>query len=270
MTPAIFSRTYALTTARDTFAAVRADGFPAVQFNLSNLGLQPVPETLPDLAQARAAAASAGITLSALSGTWNMAHPDPAHRAALRPRFLNVLQGAKALGIPIVTLCTGTRSTADMWTAHPQNTSPQAWTDLSAELHWALDAAAALGLCLAIEPEPANVISDAPTARRILTQMQAPHLGIILDAANLIGDATDQQTILSQAIDLLGGNLMLAHAKDHDARGHVVPPGCGIINLPAFARSLHAAGYKGPLIGHGFTATDAPRAARVLKALCQP
>ena len=271
MTPAIFSRTYPLTTAEATFAAVKADGFGAVQFNLSNLGLPPVPETAPSgLQDVRDQAAAAGIVISALSGTWNMAHPDSAYRIQMRGRFELVLQAAQTLGAPIVTLCTGSRDAGNMWAAHAQNTSAAAWADMAAELSHALDRAAHYGLHLGIEPEPANVICDAPAARRILDQMQAPHLGIVLDAANLIApeQAVHQPAILDQAFDLLGADVLLAHAKDHDATGRVVAPGDGIIDLPAFAASLRLAGYHGALIGHGFDVAQAPQAARVLQDLC--
>jgi sugar phosphate isomerase/epimerase len=260
-----------MATAEATFAAVKADGFGAVQFNLSNLGLQPLPETAPTgLETVRNQAAAAGVVISALSGTWNMAHPDAAYRAQMRERFELVLQAAQTLGAPIVTLCTGSRDAGNMWAHHPQNSSPAAWADMADELSHALDRAAHYGLRLGIEPEPANVICDAPAARRILDQLQAPHLGIVLDAANLIApeQVVHQQAILEQALDLLGADLLLAHAKDHDAAGRVVAPGDGIINLPAFVAGLRNAGYTGPLIGHGFDPAQAPRAARVLQELC--
>lgn len=271
MIAAIFSRTYPVTSAEATFAAVRADGFGAVQFNLSNLGLPPLPETVPEgLGTVADEAFRAGVAISALSGTWNMAHPDPAYRSAQRPRFLNVLHAAKALGTPIVTLCTGSRDASNMWAAHPDNSTPEAWADLRAELVWALDQASALGLALGIEPEPANVIGDARAARRILDEMQAPHLGIVLDAANLIPAeaASRQASILDHALGLLGGDLLLAHAKDHDASGKVVAPGDGVIDLPGFVAGLRDAGFDGPLIGHGFEAADAARAGVVLRGLC--
>ncbi len=269
MIPAVFSRTYPVPTAAQTFAAVRADGFAAVQFNLSNLGLASLPDALPDDLE-NALTQTKGVVMSALSGTWNMAHPDPAHRAAHRPRFLNVLLAARRLGIPVVTLCTGSRNAGNMWAAHPDNATPEAWADLCTELTWALDQAAQHGLALGIEPEPANVIADAKTARRILDQMCAPHLGIVLDAANLIPaqDAARQKAILDHALHLLGQNLLLAHAKDHDATGKVVPPGAGVIDLPGFVAGLKAAGFDGALIGHGFDAADAPAAAKALRDLC--
>lgn len=271
MVPAIFSRTYATTTAAQTFAAVRSDGFGAVQFNLSNLGLPTLPDALPEeLETVRAEADARGVTLCALSGTWNMAHPDPAHRRAMRPRFLNVLRAALRLGVPIVTLCTGSRDAGNMWAAHADNASPEAWADLRAELAWALERAADAGLRLAIEPEPANVICDARAARRLLDEMQAPHLGIVLDAANLIPahQAARQPAVMAEALGLLGDALLLAHAKDHDASGRVVAPGDGVVDLPGFAAGLGAAGFDGPLIGHGFAPADALRAAGVLRALC--
>ena len=272
MIPAIFSRTYPLTTAEATFAAVKADGFGAVQFNLSNLGLQPLPETAAEgLEAVRDQAAKAGVVISALSGTWNMAHPDPAYRATMRGRFEWVLQAAQILGAPIVTLCTGSRDVGNMWAHHAQNTSAAAWVDMAEELSHALDRAAHYGLRLGIEPEPANVICDAAAARRILDQLQAPHLGIVLDAANLIApeQAVNQQAILDHALDLLGADLLLAHAKDHDATGRVTAPGDGIINLPAFVTGLRQVGYDGPLIGHGFDMAQAPRAATLLQDLCR-
>ena len=67
----------------------------------------------------------------------------------------------------------------------------------------------------------------------------------------------------------LGADVLLAHAKDHDATGRVVAPGDGIIDLPTFVAGLRQAGYTGPLIGHGFDPALAPQAARVLQDLCQ-
>ena len=57
------------------------------------------------------------------------------------------------------------------------------------------------GLMLAVEPEPGNVVRDAAVARRLLDEVGADHLRIILDAANLIGSpGLDRQAdIVAQA-----------------------------------------------------------------------
>jgi sugar phosphate isomerase/epimerase len=182
-----------------------------------------------------------------------------------------MLIAARDMGVSLVTLCTGSRDPADMWRAHPDNASPQAWKDLRAELDAALDAAEAAGLCLAIEPEPGNVVADAPLARRLLDEVGTKRLGIILDAANLLPPEAQarQVDIVAEAADLLGGDLRLVHAKDIDAQGKVVPAGRGAIDLPAFVHRVQAAGYGGPLVGHGFDEADAPEVAAYLLSMIE-
>ena len=52
-----------------------------------------------------------------------------------------------------------------------------------------------------------------------------------------------------------------------DAQGRVVPAGAGAVDLPGFVARIHAAGYVGPLVGHGFAAADAPAVAAYLTGL---
>jgi sugar phosphate isomerase/epimerase len=272
MYPAVFSRTYPMTRVEDVLGAIRADGFMGAQMNLSSFGMASLPDHLDEaaLASGRAEAERLGLILAALSGTYNMAHPDQARRHERRPGFLNVLRAAQAIGTPIVTLCTGSRDVADMWKAHPENSSSAAWQDFRSELDWALAEAVAHDLMLAVEPEPGNVVSDASVARRLLDDVASPNLKIILDAANLIGveGLARQAEIVSNAVDLLGPHVVLAHAKDIDATGKVVAPGRGGVDLAAFVSALAAAGFDGPLIAHGFETADTALAGRAMAALC--
>src|SRR5262245_11211803 len=100
MYPAIFARTYPFTAAASVFEAIAKDGYESVQFNLSCIGLEPVPQHIPDGAAETVAAEAAArnLKISALSGTYNMAHPDEAVRLASRPRFANVVTAAKRMG----------------------------------------------------------------------------------------------------------------------------------------------------------------------------
>jgi len=136
MTPGVFARTYAAKYPGDLFARIRADGFSAVQFNLSCAGLAALPETFPPgIGKSIArAAGEAGLALCALSGTYNMAHPDMAQRKRDRSGFENVMRVARDMDVSLVSLCTGSRDVANMWRAHPDNGSGEAWSALRGEL----------------------------------------------------------------------------------------------------------------------------------------
>jgi sugar phosphate isomerase/epimerase len=271
MYPAIFGRTYPLTDAGAVMAAAAQDGFEGLQFNLLSAGLQSLPDHLPErLAQGIGKQAQAAqIQLAALSGTYNMVHPDARARASYRIGFQNVIEAARQMGAPVVTLCTGSRDPQNMWKHHPDNTTTAAWTDLRAELDFALPIAESAGIKLAIEPEPGNVICDAEAARRLLNEVASPLLGIVLDAANLLSPQTlaVQDQVVAKAAQLLGNSILLAHAKDIDANGKVTATGEGAVDLLNFVAALLSIGYDGALVGHGFPAQKAPAAAVFLKTL---
>jgi sugar phosphate isomerase/epimerase len=271
MYTAIFSRSYSMKDPAEVFRAVAEDGYRGVQANLSSAGLASLPDSLPDGLAAHFAdeARSRGIRIAALSGTYNMVHPNPRVREAFRLGFRNVVKAAAEMGAAVVSLCTGSRNEQDMWKFHPENHSAAAWTDLRRELDFALGLAGEFEIRLAIEPEPANVIHDAKAARRLLDEAASPYLGVILDAANLLSPETlgKQHEVVGEATALLGPSLLLAHAKDIDVEGRVVAPGEGAVDLLAFTRALRAVGYDGALIAHGFSQEKNAAAARLLDRL---
>ena len=271
MYSAIFSRTYPMTNIAEVLDVVAAEGWAGIQANLSSAGLASLPQILPPgiAAEFGSQAKARDLQIAALSGTYNMAHPDAAVRLASRVGFAHVVRAAREMGAPIVTLCTGSRNTQDMWKSHPDNATEQAWSDLRAELDFALELAEAADISLAIEPEPGNVVCDARAAVRLVNEVASDRLGIILDAANLLTPETlsTQQDLMNQATGLLGGSIVLAHAKDLDVAGHVVAPGEGAVDLVAFARALRAVGYDGALVAHGFEANKTAVAAKVVRRI---
>src|SRR5689334_3141710 len=129
----IFAKTFPRPTLAATLQAVREHDLNSVQFNLACAGLPTLPDalTVEQIQQMRQALDAHGITVAAISGTFNMAHPDAAERARNLVR-LNVLAGAcQGLGTRIITLCTGTRDRQDMWRRHPDNDTPEAWVAMT-------------------------------------------------------------------------------------------------------------------------------------------
>ena len=145
-----------------------------------------------------------------------------------------------------------------MWRAHPENRSPQAWEDLVETLTQVLSVAEAAGVTLAVEPEPANVVADALSARRLLDSLGSARLKIILDPANLANvDAPNgDRKGLAEAIDLLAVDTILVHAKDRRADGSVCPAGQGIVEFVPFWAAYNA---PGTMDHSWFTASRRPR-----------
>ena len=267
----VFAKTYERPSVDQVFESAARDGFSCVQFNLACSGLntlpdQPVPEEIT--LEIQRAARGHGIELAAVSGTFNMAHPVAAVRHDGVKRLKNVIAWAAATGVPAVTLCTGSRDPDDMWCAHPENRSPQAWEDLVETLTQVLSSADASGVILAVEPEPANVVADAMSARRLLDSLGSARLKIILDPANLVNmrAPNGDRKGLAEAIDLLAVDTILVHAKDRRADGSVCPAGQGIVEFVPFLGRLQRVGYAGPLVVHGIEEAEVPAAVSYLRS----
>jgi sugar phosphate isomerase/epimerase len=265
MRPGIFARTFARPSLEAALDAVVAAGLRDVQFNLALLGGESLPATI-GAAPARSAIAARGLTMAAVSGTYNMAHPAPAARERGRARLAGLIAAARDLGTTTVTVCTGTRDASDMWRAHPDNTTPAAWADMLASMAAAAEAAERHGVTLGVEPEHGNVVRDAPAARRLLDELRTPHVRIVVDAANLIVPGEPQAPVLEEAFALLGDDLVLAHAKDIRADGTVVAAGAGTLDYERYIELLETAGYRGPLILHGLAEDEVPAAVAFLSA----
>jgi sugar phosphate isomerase/epimerase len=270
----VFAKTYERPSVDEAFASAAGDGFSCVQFNLASSGLDtlpraPVPENIS--VQIDRAARRHHIEIVAVSGTFNMAHPQSSVRQEGVDRLKNVIAWAAAAGVPIVTLCTGSRHRTDMWRAHPDNDSAQAWADLVECLTQALGAAEAAGVILGIEPEPANVVSDVARARRLLDAFRSPCLKIILDPANLatLDAPNGDREGLALAANLLVTDTVLVHAKDRRRDGSVCPAGEGVVEFLPFLQRLQGAGYRGPLVVHGIPEGEVPAAVHHLRAILE-
>jgi sugar phosphate isomerase/epimerase len=264
----IFAKTFAGHDPAVVLRAVRDAGYGCTQFNLASADLDAMPAEVPDavIAAIAGAARETGVSIEALSGTYNMIHPDPAVRALGLERLGVVIAAAARLGVGMVTLCTGTRDPHDQWRAHPDNTAPDAWRDLRAEMGRAAELAERHGVDLGIEPEQANVVMSAADALRLFRDVGSPRLRVVLDPANLFEHESTGAAarIVADAVDLLAGHVGMAHAKDRDAQGRFCTAGTGIVDFPAFLGRLRDTGFDGPVIAHGLTAAEAPGVAALL------
>ena len=168
--------------------------------------------------------AVAGVSLAALSGTYNMIHPEhggarrwasPARRASSRRPH--------ALGIPLVTLCTGTRDPDDQWRYHPDNADAGGLARHGCRNgEGARRSPSSTASTSASSPSTANVVTSASDATRLIAEMGSPRLKIVLDPANLFehadrrGGARPSSPPRSRRPP---DTIAMAHAKDRDADG---------------------------------------------------
>jgi sugar phosphate isomerase/epimerase len=244
--------------------AVASYGIHHMQFNLGRAGL---PELLEQTDtrlwdRIRTAFDARHMTIAALGGQYNMIHPDLQERRKGLQRLRVLASACDRLGTSVITLCTGTRDPTSMWRRHPDNDTPEAWTDLIAAMRQAVQIAEEFGVTLAFEPEVSNVVDSAQKARRLLDEIGSPHLGVTMDGANIFhaGELPRMREMLDEAFALLGPDVAIAHAKDLDRDGEAghLPAGKGLLDYERYLSLLSKLDFDVPVILHGLTESELP------------
>lgn len=267
----IFSRTYENMPLEAVFREMDRQGIHHTQFNLSSAGMATLPESIDEekLLMVRKLAREYGITLDALSGTFNMIDPDVDARTRGCRQFATQCRIARLLEIPIVTLCTGSRHPTNKWAWHEDNLTEAAWSDLMRSTEEILRYAEDNHIILAVETEASNIICTPEKARRYLDDVGSPNLKIIMDGANLFRpeQVPRMGSILEEAFDALGKDIVLAHAKDFSLGRDIafVAAGEGELDFPLYIRLLKQCGYDGPLVLHGLAQSQIEKSAAFLK-----
>lgn len=260
----ILMGTFARPTLEARFDAVKACGLDCVQLSMGCAGLPAMPDEIPPelVARIRREADTRGIEIASLEGTFNMSHPDAEHRRTGLRRLRVLAEVCQPLGTSKVHLCTGTRDRHSMWRRHADNDSPEAWSDMVACVREAAEIANQAGVILAFEPEVNNVVDSAQKARRLLDEIGSPHLKVTMDAANIfhVGELTRMSEVLDRAFELIGKDIVLAHAKDlsHDGDAGHEAAGHGKLDYDRYLSLLHAYGFRGPLLLHGLSEAQVP------------
>jgi sugar phosphate isomerase/epimerase len=277
MTPqsiGIFAKTFTRLSIESNLDAVARYGLSVIQYNMACAGLPNMPDEISSERATRigVAAAARGIQVAAVSGTFNMIHPDVEQRRR-GLRGLQAVAGAcAAIGTRCITLCTGTRDAEDMWRGHPDNSSPQAWTDLLASMEAAVAIAEEFDIVLGIEPEVANVIDSPAMAQFLLREMRSPRLKIVLDPANLFrpGEVVHQHRLLAAAFDVLAPHTIMAHAKDVvESNGQIrhVAAGRGQLDYSFYFSLLREV--RVPLVVHGLSEQEVAWSLAFLRATAE-
>ncbi len=272
----IFTKIFPRPSLELVFDAVQAAGVQCVQFNMESVGQPAMPDEIPPqlAGRIRDGAAVRGLTISSVQGTFNMGHPDAAHRRDGVKRLRAMVDACETLGTSVVAICIGTRDPDNMWGHHAENGSAEAWHDMSLCVSEAVRMAEGANVVLALEPEVSNIVDSPQKARRLLDEIGSPNLKITMDAANLFhaGDLPRMAEVMDNAFALLGRDLILAHAKDlsHDGDAGHEPAGKGLLDYDRYIALLRRYEFSGPLLLHGLPEAQVDECVSFLRGKLSP
>ena len=254
----IFAKTFVHSSLEAILDAVHENHISTVQFNMSCAGLSSMPDFIDPVITKKIYYETKirSIEIAAVSGTFNMIHPDKKERQSGIQKLEVLAAACKPMETSVITLCTGTRDRDNMWKKHPDNDDDSAWKDLLETMEQAIKIAEKHNVILAFEPEPANVVENAEKGRKLLDEIKSANLKVVMDAANLfqMENINQIRETLDKSFNLLGNDIVIAHAKDIKIAGkelEVVAAGEGILDYDFYLYLLHKYAFNGALILHG-------------------
>lgn len=202
-----------------------------------------LPSRLPaDLADVRAQAADAGVSIPMLVAYTDFTHPDPAYRAGQQEQLLRDIEAATHLGASYIRVTAGQ--------AHPGVGRDEGIGWAAAGLTSCVAEAGAAGVTLAYEnhckgygwthfdfSQPAQIFGE------ILDRTEGSGLKVLFDTANNLALNDDPQAVLAQ----VGERLAVVHASDFRRAGFFEPVviGTGAAPLSALFADLRRMNFDG-------------------------
>jgi len=175
-----------------------------------------------------------GVAIEVLGCYVNPIHPDLKTRAALLEFFKDHLRFARDFGCGIVALESGSVN-AD-YSPHPANHGEAAFQTMLASISELVVEAEKFGMTVGFEAVTSHAVSSAQKMRRVLDAVASKNLRVVFDAANLLSpeNSHEQSRIVPTALDLLGGDIAVVHAKDfvfENGALRTVPAGRGELDF---------------------------------------
>ncbi len=216
-------------------------GYDGIELCLEHPGLE--PETLDHeyCAQLARLASDAGAALATISY-----HGDRDPLDLRWQRALLAIELAPAFGCDIVII-NSPRSGPET----PADLEDQFYDQLAAQI----ERAEAVGVTLALEPEPGLLVHGCRDMQALMERMGSSALRVNLD----VGHAFLTEDDLTAAIAMLGDTIVAVHVEDiANGRHRHLVPGTGEMKLGEILEALRATGFHGWLTVDLFDIAAAP------------
>ncbi len=174
----------------------------------------------------------------------NITHPDPARRKKCHDEYLRIIECAEQVGLNFVLLHTGSRAEGTPGVPHPDNWTEETWKMSVDALRKVIDDTSGSRVNIAVEAINANNFNN-PAAHVRLKRDVGDRLKFTLDPTNMLyaGLVFRTTELLNTCFELMGEDIMYAHAKDVQWRGMLpgiqwVIPGEGVMDYEVYLTHL--------------------------------
>lgn len=258
----IFSKIYNNYCLDEAFLKIREHGIKNIQFNMSNVGLESLPEHINDniIKKIKHSQNKYGISIPVISGTFNTLELDKNKNAENLRRFINLLNAAKILNIECVSISTGSFNQKNFWRSHPENQTEKAWELLMKRLEQMLIEAEKRKIIIVVEPEQANVVQSESDVMRLMEYYKSNYLRVLYDPSNLmtIKDIGQEIDKIKYSLNVLRKYIVVAHLKDFNIRKEKIvytPLGRGLLPINLYLEELGNF-FNGSVIMHDLKIED--------------
>lgn len=251
----IMSNVYAGLPLKDAADRIEADGFSNVvtDYAFSDVRFDMLKPDWEALKKIVAAFESREIKITAVYGYYNVVSPNPAVRKEGEQRMEFFIANWKRMGCQVISTETGTLNAKSEWLIAPENGTEEAYAECRKVLERLARSAEKTGAVITIEPYWQNVIDSIDRTERLLREVSSPSLKLLMDPCNYFRkeDLPRMQPMLEEMFKRLGGQIVLAHAKDvkASAAGTDLPAsGQGVLDYPLYLRLLANLNREMPLV----------------------
>lgn len=206
-----------------------------------------------------------------LGAYFNPVHPDEKEVRDGIQYFKKHLEIASHLGTSYVGSETGSYQ-GSPWTLHPKNHTDEAMDRVVEVFRELADEAKKLNVFVAIEGAYQHVAYSPKRLKDIIDRIHSPHVKVIVDLFNYlhIGNVDERMTILDEAIDLFGDQIVIFHLKDfviQDNRLVQVGLGQGLMDYPKIIKLIKEKTPDAYLIFEGVTGDDIVSSYQLIQSL---
>jgi len=146
----------------------------------------------------------------------NNIHPDLEQRKKNHRYVIEQCEAAERVGCPMVTTHVGTLSPITPIAPHPDNWTWETWKLQVSVIKQLLADTAGMNVSFGIEAVNMTSMNNPKAHLRLIEDVGDPRLKVCLDPVNMIHLGVYYRTteLINECFDLLGDNIIAAHAKD--------------------------------------------------------